>query len=97
MNQDKESNSKCCSRIISNDVNWIFISVQVHGLNVPMKYGMMAHIHGSQSSLNEGSSMSQAAEQDKRMYVYSSRELCEIELPIAMLLKVKVYRDIMLC
>lgn len=89
--------NECCSRIIFIDVNWIFISVQVQGLNIPMKYGTMAHIHESQSSLNEGSSMPQAAEQDKRRYVYSSRKLCEIELPIAVLLKVKVFRDIMLC
>jgi len=57
----------------------------------------MAHIHESQSSLNEGSSMSQAVGQDERRYVYSSRTLCEIELPTAVLLKVKVFRDIMLC
>jgi hypothetical protein len=89
--------NECYNRIISNDVHWIFISVQVHGLNVPMRYGTMAHIHESQSSLNEGSSMSQAAEQDKRGYVYASRKLFEIELPTAVLLKVKVFRDIMLC
>ena len=57
----------------------------------------MAHIHESQSSLNEGSSMSQAAEQDKRRYVYSSRKMCEIELPTAVLLNVKVFKDVMLC
>jgi len=89
--------NECCSRIISSDVNWIFISVQVHGLKVPMKYGTMAHIHESQSSLDDSSSMSQAAEQDKRTYVYSSRKLCEIELPTTVLLKIKVFRDIMLC
>jgi hypothetical protein len=89
--------NECCNRIIYNDVNWIFISVQVHGLNVPMRHGTMADVHESQSSLNEGSSMSQAAEQDERRYVFSSRKLCEIELPTAVLLKVKVFRDIMLC
>lgn len=89
--------NECCNRIISNDVNWIFISFQVHGLNVPLRYGTMAHIHESQSSLNEGSSMSQAAEQDKRRYVYSSRKMCEIELPTAVLLNVKVFKDVMLC
>ena len=88
--------SECCNRIVS-DVTWIFISVQVHGLNVPMRYGTMDNIHESQLSLNEDSSMSQAAEQDKRRYVYSSRKLCEIELPTAVLLKVKVFRDIMQC
>jgi hypothetical protein len=89
--------NECCNKIISNDVNWIFISVQVHGLNVPMMHGSMAHIHESQTSLNEGSSTSQAAEQDKRRYVYSRRKLCEIELPTAVLLKVKVFGDIMRC
>jgi hypothetical protein len=61
-----------------------------------MEKGTMADIHESQSSLNEGCSMSQAAEQDERSYVYSSRKLCEIELLTAVLLKVKVFRDIML-
>jgi hypothetical protein len=89
--------NECCNRIISNNVNWIFISVQVHGLNVPMRYGTMADIHESQSSLHEGCSTSQAAEQDQRRYVHSSRKLCEIELPTAVLLKVKVFKDIMLC
>ena len=86
-----------CNRIISNDVNWIFISVQVHGLNVPLRYGTMADIHVSQSSLNVGCSMSQAVEQDRRRYVSASRKLCEIELPTVVLLKVKVFRNIMLC
>jgi hypothetical protein len=70
--------NECCNRIISNGVNCIFISVQVHGLNVPMTYGAMADIHESYSSLNGGSSESQAAEQDKRRFVYSSSKLCEI-------------------
>lgn len=47
-------------------------------MNVPMRHGTMDHIQESNSSLNEGSSTSEAAEQDKRGYVYSSRELCEI-------------------
>jgi hypothetical protein len=60
-----------------------------------MKHGSMADIHESQTSLNEESSSSQAEEQDKRRYIYSSRKLCETELPTAVLLKVKVFRDIM--
>jgi hypothetical protein len=46
-----------------------FISVQVQGLNVPMKHGTMADIHESESSVNESFSISQSAEQDKRRYV----------------------------
>jgi hypothetical protein len=43
-----------------------------------MRYGTMADIHESESSLNESFSTSQTEEQDKRRYVYSNWELSEI-------------------
>jgi hypothetical protein len=89
--------NECCNRIISNYVNYIFISIQLHGLNVPMRYGTMADIHESQSSLNEGSSMSRAAEKDERRYVFLAGSCVRFKLPTAVLLKVKIFRDIMQC
>jgi hypothetical protein len=53
----------------------MFIYVQVQGLKVPMTYGTMADIHESESSLNESLSTVQAAEQYKKRYVYSNKEL----------------------
>jgi hypothetical protein len=51
-------------------INWMLISAQVQGLNIPMRRGTMADIHESESSLNESSSTSQGVEQDERRYDY---------------------------
>jgi hypothetical protein len=60
---------KVCNNILCNDINWIFISHQVQGLNIPLRRGTMADIHESESSsLNESSSTSQGLEQDERRY-----------------------------
>jgi hypothetical protein len=60
---------KVCNKILCNDINWILISPQVQGLNIPMRRGTMADIHESESSsLNESSSTTQGVEQDERRY-----------------------------
>jgi hypothetical protein len=60
---------KVCNNILCNDINWMFISPQVQGLNIPMRRGTMADIRESESSsLNESSSSSQGVEQNERRY-----------------------------
>jgi hypothetical protein len=51
-------------------INWMFISAQVQGLNIPMRRGTMAGIHESESSLNESYSASQEVKQDEGRYDY---------------------------
>jgi structural maintenance of chromosome 1 len=55
----------------------LLVQCKVHGLNVPVEEGTMADIHESQSSLNEGCSMSQAAEQGERRVLVDYSQLSD--------------------